>query len=194
MNLLESVRPVDAERLALEARKFYIVIKPEGMPKEDRTLTNMFSLKRLKGPAGNEITSKQAYYLSEGVTKEDLNIADWLQVSGTFTNVKKYFAQNPDVDGVFLPNGAISINRNSKKILKFKEDPVRFSMLADLESLSLSPEAVLAFGDIVEKGKLVFAPDAIYGGGKSLCKRLRGKRIFFLILWNPVQGLHGPAS
>ena len=179
LNLLESVRPVDAERMALEARKFYIVIKPEGLPKDQRTLKDMFSLKRMKGQDGKEITSKQAYYLSEGVTKEDLNIGEWLQVSGSFTNVKKYFAQHPNVDGVMMPDGTLRINRKSSKILKFKEDPVKFSMLADLESLSLSPEAVLAFGDIVEKGKLVFAPDAIYGGGKKFVQEASRKADIF---------------
>lgn len=169
LNLLESVKNIDPEQLGLEARKFYVIIKPEGLPKNARKLTDMFSLTRRKDGAGNEVTSKQAYYLSEGVTSEDLIMENWLRVSGEtgIPNVKKYFKQNKNVDALQLPDGSIRINPDSSKVLMFRESPVRFKMLMDLEERGLTTDAVLSFGDIAQKSKLLFAPDAVYIGNKS---------------------------
>ena len=169
LNLLESVKSIDPQQLGLEARKFYVIIKPEGLPKGERKLTDMFSLTRRKGEKGEEVTSKQAYYLSEGVTAEDLTLQDWLRASAEtgLPNVKQYFRKNPNIDLLQLPDGSIRVNPLSSKVLKFRESPVRFKMLMDLEELGLTTDAVLSFGDIAQKSKLLFAPDAAYIGNRS---------------------------
>ena len=165
LNLLENVRAIDPDKVALEARKFYVIIRPEALPKGPKTLNDMFSLKRMKGDKGQEATSKQAYYLSEGVTADDINVIDFLQ-AGEKT-VVDIFKKNPGVDAVLLPDGTLRINRKSEKILRFREKPNNVRMMLDLEELALSPEAVLTFGDIVSKGSFKAAFDSVYVGRRA---------------------------
>ena len=168
LNLLETARAIDPEKLALESRKFYVIIRPEALPKGPKTLNDMFSLKRLKGDKGQEATSKQAYYLSEGVTADDINVVDFLQMGEK--NVNDIFRKNPGTDAVLLPDGTLRINRKSEKILRFREKPTNVRMLLDLEELSLSPEAVLTFGDIVTKGSFKATIDAAYVGRRGFAQ------------------------
>lgn len=165
LNMLDNVKAVDPERLALESRKFYVILDPAGLPKEQRQLTNLFTLKRKVGVSGREITSKQPYYLADNVLAEDLQVAT-LEDLGS-VNLKQAFFQNPGIDAIQLADGSYRINPKSSRILKFRENPNRTRMLLDLESMELSPEAVLAFGDIVPAGKLLTAVDAIYAGNRA---------------------------
>ena len=165
LNMLSKVKAVDPEQVALEQRKFYLVIDPTGLPREERGLLNMFSLKRKVGKDGKEITSKQPYYLADNVLAEDLRIASMADLPED--NIKAAFKNNPNVDAILIGDGSYRINPKSSRILKFRENPNTTKMLMDLESLQLTPETVLAFGDIIPAGKLLTASDAIYAGARA---------------------------
>jgi len=165
LNMLARVRAVDPEQLALEQRKFYLIIDPQGLPKDKRNISNLFSLKREKGTSGKEITSKQPYYLADDVMAEDLRLASFSDLGED--NIKAAFKNNPGIDLIQIGDGSYRVNPKSSKVLKFRENPNTTKMLMDLESLQFSPDTVLAFGDIIPAGKLLTAADAIYAGTKA---------------------------
>lgn len=165
LNHLQSARAIDPERFALEQRKFYIVIRPEGLPKDRRTLSDMFSLTRKRGEKGTEVTSKQAYYLADGVTDENINVVDFMQTGAK--RVKDVFKSDPTADAVMLPDGTLRINPDSKNILRLREKSTSIRMLMDLEELSLTPDTILAFGDTIAKGSVKSVIDAIYVGNRA---------------------------
>lgn len=165
LNNLQSARPVDLDRYALEQRKFYIIIRPEGLPKDKRTLSDMFSLTRQRGKTGTETTSKQAYYLAEGVTDDQINVVDFMQTGAK--RVKDVFKSDPTADAVMLPDGTLRINPESTNILRLREKATNVKMLMDLEELSLSADTILAFGDTVTKGGVKSVIDSIYVGNRA---------------------------
>lgn len=165
LNKLQSARAVDPDRFAIEQRKFYVVIRPEGLPKERRGLTDMFSTTRKKGEKGVEVTSKQAYYLAEGVTDEQINVVDFMQTGAK--RVKDVFKSDPTADAVMLPDGTLRINPDSPNILRLREKSTSIRMMMDLEELALTPDAILAFGDTISKGSVKSVIDGIYVGSRA---------------------------
>jgi len=156
LNNVERIEAVDIERMALDARKFYINLKPTGDTALER-FASTFTKERSKK------TSQQAYMLADDVTAADLNIVRLDQL--VVAKVKDAFKAAPEADAVQLLDGSFRFNPASKKVLQYRETPHTVRMFMDLETGTLSPQTVPVFGDLIKNGKFVDAIDYIATGG-----------------------------
>lgn len=158
LNQLERISTIDLDRMALDARKFYVRKTPmEGSAAEK--LAGMFSSKRTKQ------TGAQPYYLADGVTAADLNIGR-LEDLGE-TNVRTALRNNPELDVIQRADGTVHINPYSTKVKKLKESPVKHSMYLNLEFGDLLDEVAVAFGDTVAHTAAKFTDDAVWAGKRK---------------------------
>lgn len=155
LNNVERIEAVDIERMALDARKFYINLKPSGDTALEK-LTSTFTKERSKQ------TSQQAYMLAEDVTAADLNIVRMGQLGAA--KVKDAFKLAPEADAVQLLDGSYRFNPASKKVLQYRETPHTVRMFMDLATGTLSPQTVPVFGDLIKNGKFVDTVDYIAAG------------------------------
>lgn len=156
LNNVERIEAVDIERMALDARKFYVNLKPSGDTALEK-LTSTFTKERSKQ------TSQQAYILAEDVTAADLTVVRMDQLG--VAKVKDAFKLAPEADAVQLLDGSFRFNPASKKVLAYRETPHTVRMFMDLETGTLSPQTVPVFGDLIKNGKFVDAIDYIAAGG-----------------------------
>lgn len=155
LNNVERIEAVDLDRMALDARKFYINLKPTGDTALER-LSNAFSKERSKQ------TSQQAYMLADEIEAADLNIVRMDQLG--VGKVKDAFKLAPEADAVQLLDGSFRFNPASKKVLPYRETPHTVRMFIDLETGTLSPQTVPVFGDLIRNGKYTDAVDYIAAG------------------------------
>lgn len=163
LNNVERIEAVDLDRMALDARKFYINLKPTGDTALEK-LSNVFSKERSKK------TSQQAYMLADEVTAADLEVVRMDQLG--VGKVKDAFKLAPEADAVQLLDGSFRFNPASKKVLAYRETPHTVRMFIDLETGTLTPQTVPVFGDLIKNGKFVDAIDYISAG--SFKQRVSG--------------------
>lgn len=152
---VEKIEAVDLERMALDARKFYVNLKPTGDTDFER-LVSSFSKERTAG------TTRQAYMLADEVTAADLSIVRMDQIGAI--NVKEAWKLAPEADAVQLPDGSFRFNPRSEKVLKYSEAPHTVRMFIDLETGTLTPQTVPVFGDLIKQGKFVSTIDYVAAG------------------------------
>lgn len=152
LNNVSGIKHIDVDRMAVDARKFYVNLEPTG-------LEDMFSTTRMRGKTG-----KSAYVLSEGVEAVDLNVIK-LGDSG-FPSPTAAFKAGHEADVILLPSGRAAINPFSENIQRLAENPNRIRMFADLNTGTLSEEAVVHFADTVAKGTVKQSLGGIEAGGK----------------------------
>ncbi len=160
LNNVKQVRGIDLDRMATDARKFYVRTKPfgpEATPQE--RLFGIFSKKRTRE------TGQTPYMLADDVSTADLAIESFESLGAK--NIRDAFRRNPDLDVIQRADGRYFVNPYSQKIIKLKENPVQYRMFVDLEHGGLSTEAVPRFGDILETGKLRAGLDYVEAGGKN---------------------------
>ena len=160
---MERIEAVDLDRMALDARKFYINLKPTGDTALEK-LSNAFSKERSKK------TSQQAYMLADEVTAADLEVVRMDQLG--VGKVKDAFKLAPEADAVQLLDGSFRFNPASKKVLAYRETPHTVRMFVDLETGTLTPQTVPVFGDLIKNGKFIDAIDYISAG--SFKQRVSG--------------------
>lgn len=163
LNNVERIEAVDIERMALDARKFYVNLKPAGDTQVER-LASVFTKERTKD------TTKQAYILADDFDPAKLQIARMDQL-GT-QKLKEAFKLAPDADAIQLLDGSFRFNPNSKNVLRYRETPHTVRMFMDLETGTLSPQTVPVFGDLIKNGKFIDAVDYIAAG--SFNQRVSG--------------------
>jgi len=166
LNNIERIEAVDIDRMAMDARKFYVNLKPTGETALEK-LAGTFSKERTKR------TSQQAYMLADDVGAEDLNVVR-MDKLGT-AKVKDAFKLAPEADAVQLLDGSFRFNPASKKVLAYRETPHTVRMFIDLETGTLSPQTVPVFGDLIKQGKFVNAVDYIAAG--SFKQRVSGTHV-----------------
>lgn len=155
---VSKISAVDLERMALDARKFYVNLQPTGASPLEQ-LASSFSKQR------TATTTKQAYMLADDVTAADLNIVRASEL-GT-DKLRDVWRVAPDADAVQLPDGSFRFNPRSSKVIKYRENPHTVRMFMDLATGTISPETVPTFGDIISKGKITNTIDYVSAGGRS---------------------------
>lgn len=155
LNNVERIEAVDLDRMAMDARKFYVTLKPTGDTALEK-LSNAFSKER------STKTSRQAFMLADDVTAADLNIVRMDQLG--VAKVKDAFKKAPEADAIQLLDGSFRFNPASKKVLAYRETPHTVRMFMDLETGTLSPQTVPVFGDLIKNGKFISTPDYIAAG------------------------------
>jgi hypothetical protein len=155
---VSSIGGVDLQRMALDARKFYVNLQPTGTTPLEQ-LASSFSRKR------TATTTKQAYILADDVMPQDLVTIRAADL-GT-DKLKDIWKLAPDADAVQLPDGSFRFNPRSSRVLRYKENPHQIRMFLDVNTGTVSPETVPVFADITVKGKLVSTIDYISAGGTN---------------------------
>ena len=147
LNSVSNVSPVDLKRAVTDTKKFYTVVNPPKLAPEDRNVFNMFSRDITRA------TGKQAYRLADDVTFDQLtrvNRSDFPSELQT----KQIFNQSPNVDMMVMQDGTYRFNPKSKKVLQVNEDTTKLTKLLDLESMAISRESTLGFGDVSRKAQI----------------------------------------
>lgn len=178
LNMLRSADAVDLTWMERQGKKFYVTINPKKLPAgQINDITDAFSLTRSRA------TTKNPYMLADGVTSSDLVIShiDDLGV----TKLKDAFRAAPNADAIQLSDGTFRFNPKSSKVLKLREDTNTVTQLLDLETLALSSDTVLSFGDIAKRGNIINTVDAVYSAGQKFPQLARG---VINIAADPVQG------
>ena len=153
LNNVTKISHVDVERMAADAKKFYVSLEPTG-------LDDMFSRRRVPGKTG-----KSAYVLTDGVTANDLKVMDFIDTGAK--SLKDAWRAGIDADVIMMPGGRAAINPASKTITRIAENPNKIRMFTDLATGTTADEAVVHFADTVQKGKLVIGPASISIGAKN---------------------------
>lgn len=158
LNSVSNVSPVDLQRAAIDAKKFYVTVDPRKLPKDQRNLLGMFSTDITAA------TGKQAYRLEDGVSFDKLTrISKADQQTGLST--KQIFMANPKADMMVMEDGTFRFNPKSKNVLKVNEDTNKLTKLLDLEGMTISRSSVVGFGDVARSP--VISDLHIAGGGKT---------------------------
>lgn len=150
------VGPIDMEQYARDASRFWITSVPKGNTPFER-FANMFSTTQTRD------TGKHAYRLMPGTVAEDIVVEDFASLG--FDNLKAAFKARPDVDVVRLADGRVSINPKSSVVKKVGANPYLVRKYVNMETGTISPQAVPAFADIVAKGDVRITDKAINANG-----------------------------
>lgn len=154
LNNVESISHIDVDKMAIDAKKFYVTLLPESRK-------DLFSLTRVP-----EKTGKAAYQLAETATKDTLKTQSF--DSTGFSSLKAAWRSGEvTADVLIMPNGRAAINPNSTQVTRVFEDISNVSMLVNVRTGVVSPETVVHFADTIVPGKLFNTVDSIGVGTKS---------------------------
>ena len=146
LNRVQSIAPIDLAQMEIDARKFYVTLKPT-----DPHLKDIFSLRR-----DPEATGKVAYYRTDPNGKETVG---FFERSG-YTSLKEAWKAADAPDIYMLPGGRAAVNPKSELIKRVKEDYTKVRMFVDLRTGSIADEAVVTFGDIIRPGEVAITANA----------------------------------
>jgi hypothetical protein len=153
LNNVESISHADLDKMAIDAKKFYVTIEPED-------IFDMYSTARIPGKTG-----KTAYQLSPEATQETLKTQRF-DSTGFPTLKAAWRSGEIDADVLIMPNGRAAINPNSKHVTRIFENINKVSMWVDVRTGNVTPEAVIHFADTIVPGKLFNVIDSIGVGNK----------------------------
>lgn len=151
------VGPIDLTQYAQDSSRFWVNTVPRGNTPMER-LKNLFSTTQGKD------TSRQAYRLAEGATAENIVIEDFANLG--YDSLKTAFKSRPDIDVVRLADGRVSINPRSEAVKRVGANPYLVRKYANLETGTITPEALPHFADVVAKGDIRVTDNAINASGK----------------------------